>query len=1399
MPELSDFPPEVQQYLKANGIDPHDLVPADELQSGQPEGMSKTGAAAATLKAHAGGILGGGVGTLAGVALAPETAGLSLLVPIAAGLAGSYAGQKAQGAILPDETNQRLQQEAEQAQQEHPWVTLGTDVTAGALASGGRLSPGTIRRALTGDMGALGNIALQSGINTAIDTGVQSAQAGKLQLPTGRELLGDIAGGALFSEPSSLGRMAHRTSSEPLPEVSPNQTVETPSISQDVVGPLKMATPTPTGEVSPAPQSETGVVAKTKDTVTQNKMEDTTVTPQNPIDKKEQTVGPSGLTKAEEDALKGVDVNELPQTTPLPEKFVPQKYSDEDLQKYNELNGKMKELSSTIEGVQSPEFGDVWKQFEDVRNKYGGMPPEQKGQQIVEPRIYDYVDEKYLQSEKDLKLQDVLEHNADVFKQYPYLKDLDVKYVSSNNPALRGEPAKMITLGNGEGTMFLSKQHWDDAFNGNDLEARKHLESAMLHEAAHAVQDREGTLEGYGHDEKVTDFSEKFASDFAKKWSSKKPYTKEETVNAIQKPSTEEVLSREQTPTDTGGSERTGVGQSIEGTKAPTESPKEEVVKPSEETAQKMKEAVTVPPQKEVVQEVPKNKFLAKTWAVIDKVHDLNHPGAAPLADSAKLALNKADQYRGEWVNSTVEAGDKLTSAERVQLQKIMDTEMSTKQLHPEMANTPNLKRFYDLAKRNLSNSADRQIDVGEPVYSGNNPRPLKKVPWYWPGMADQKAEQVYRDATDQKAIAAQDAAFDKWNQQALGLSPERSQQLIDNFKTAVQGNRNSNEVSHQDVFKASRRAMGEPLPPELREKDPVKNLTRYFDRKALDLAHYEHIEKNPQAMAALGEKNDAWGKPVNFSYKEGSLAGNGQVRALIKQFRPDIEPESQRTLNATGSLVTNLLINGPTLEMHKIVSNQVGMIGQADNPYQMARAVGHALTHINEGWEHAKAGGLVKLSASSSLDMFNGAMNAATRLNGLSKVIRDVSTLGGLTTKLNAGLMQSYFESLVPSKVIRANRGDVDAQRFVRRLDPTYTPGKIYQSADMVQLASIAAKYIHGTGDIRTMPAFMMRDNEIKGFLELAHWSVSQTTKFQHDIWEPAKRGNYAPLMTGIFGATVGGYIIKQLREELSGKKSNIPSLTEIANSERGIAGNAGPLMYNAIAAMQYAGFGGLLSQVAKYPFDVVYKNTPQGATFPLDQIASDLAVTTGQVASAIANDPNLNWVDLAKAVSMHILQSDIQLSRTAINQGINAGVVTGLPAEKKMLSDKMNELRRYDMVSGLPYNDIDQGSNPFMNIEQQKFKHDSNVGEAVQMIPQLLNGIIQRYGSQPDLMLQKIKALKQNMYDTMPSMESTPMQFFKYLQYLGRTEGPEKAQEMLTDYMRHTIGNRIKSGIVP
>src|ERR1700722_5019598 len=808
---------------------------------------------------------------------------------------------------------------------------------------------------------------------------------------------------------------------------------------------------------------------------------------------------------------------------------------------------------------------------------------------------------------------------------------------------------------------------------------------------------------------------------------------------------------------------------------------------------------------------LPPDKYMGRfgliTRAVIDKVRDIPKQSAKYLADHMQMAVDKETELKGKWKNMIVQAGEHLSSFDRKKLMDTFNTEMATRKPATTMLTNAAQRAFYNLARAKLDESGKYRLAIGEPVTQtitdkkGNNiyvQRNLKQDPTYFPGMANQKINEVYRNNTDHAAIDKLDKEFHDYNTKTLGMNEQASKERIDNFKKALQGSIKNSDISHQDYFNAHRKAQGSPLPPSFREVDPVRNLERYFDRAAIDASHYEFMEKDPKVLSSLGQTKDAWGNEVPPN-KEGSIANNPAVKAGLNHWRGEARNPSEYNESSISSLVSSGFIAGPPLEVHKVVSNTVKEMIQTTNPSVLIKALVNGIMNIKSGYQHAVENGVVKLTARSASQMISGSSTAAERMQSLARIIRRVSTLNDITTKVGAGLVQSMEEVIIPSKGARANAGDITSQLFIRRLDPTYARGKQYSEQEMQQLASRSANYIHGTGDIRSLPAWMLNDSEFSGFFSLAHWSIAQTNNFMKDTYEPALRGDLKPLLAGVFGATIGGYLIKELRQDIQGKKSPIPSLQEIASSDRGLEGNKGLIGYNMIAAMQYAGFGGLLSQIAKYPFDFAYKNNPQGATFPLDEVVTDTASTLHYVSEAIANDPNVNWVDLAKVVAMHTLSTNFQMGRIAINQGINSGLITGLPAEKKELSDKVGQLRRFDMVEGLPYNDIDEGSNPYMNLEQKKFKYEQDLPTAMKELPQLIQNTIQTYRSNPDVMMSKLQALKENQYSTFPSLEKMPLQFMRYLGYLQREEGSEAAQAELSDYFKHKITNEAKSSVVP
>ena len=150
-----------------------------------------------------------------------------------------------------------------------------TDIAASALLSGGKPNLSNIPKALTGASSILkgeglnlaDKIALKAGlglseaganlvnnrqaftkiamsalVNPAINTGLDYATTG--QLPSGRDLLAQVGGGALFSEANALGRMVHgaEPAGEPLAKTDVEEGVGKPE-AEKILSPFLQTNP----------------------------------------------------------------------------------------------------------------------------------------------------------------------------------------------------------------------------------------------------------------------------------------------------------------------------------------------------------------------------------------------------------------------------------------------------------------------------------------------------------------------------------------------------------------------------------------------------------------------------------------------------------------------------------------------------------------------------------------------------------------------------------------------------------------------------------------------------------------------------------------------------------------------------------------------------------------------------------------------------------------------------------------------------------------------------------------------------------------------------------------------------------------------------------------------------
>jgi hypothetical protein len=770
------------------------------------------------------------------------------------------------------------------------------------------------------------------------------------------------------------------------------------------------------------------------------------------------------------------------------------------------------------------------------------------------------------------------------------------------------------------------------------------------------------------------------------------------------------------------------------------------------------------------------------------------------FADAAHQTFAERQRLTG-FTNGIVKAARNLSKDqlsrvdEALQQSRVQGKDMSDTLITSRERNLFNEFRKYYQA------TLDERLKNNEPVMDRHGvPREAKQDPFYHANRMEPSVVDTLKQNTDTEAIEQYKKDFVE-NQTTQGVSEKQANASWQSLLDTTRGTPKSGDFSGSQLyFNANRKAQGLALPESMRDKHLLRNIVSYNRRFANDAAYYKHIESNDNVAASLGYKENAWGNKLKPSLTDtSSIAGNDTVGAIINEMKGDRFVKTGMVDKTVESLA-NAMMLGPKTEVHKIGSTIAQGFSAGSNPLQGATAIAHAITNLPKYWGIAeKTGGIVH-DAKRASDFMDAHATAVTRISTLSNMIRKVYTLGDLTSNFNSAMAQGIGEYLLPAKMSAANGGDKTAIDFMKGIDPTWKEGKTYEGDDFHQLATEFKGLLHGTHDARTLPAWFLQDNEVTAFTKLMSWSMAQTQHFMKNIYTPATRGDVKPLMMSLLGTTIGGYALKELREELGGKKSAIPSLQEAAASSRGIEGNVPAVAYNLIAAMQVAGFAGILSQVARYPFDVKFKNQMQGTAFPLDEIITSTASIASNAAQAIATDPQADIAHIAGKASVAWAKANVQLANIALNHAANYGMLSNEQNQQKTLNDMLAQKRRFEMVEGLPFEAQGGGdANPFMNLEAKSFKKEQNMGEAAQKLQPLLQDYFQRWGNTPEILKEKLRSLKTNQYQTMPDPDSMPMSFVRYLSFLNKTEGSEVASERLHDYMIHKGMNQAKSSMVP
>lgn len=317
-------------------------------------------------------------------------------------------------------------------------------------------------------------------------------------------------------------------------------------------------------------------------------------------------------------------------------------------------------------------------------------------------------------------------------------------------------------------------------------------------------------------------------------------------------------------------------------------------------------------------------------------------------------------------------------------------------------------------------------------------------------------------------------------------------------------------------------------------------------------------------------------------------------------------------------------------------------------------------------------------------------------------------------------------------------------------------------------------------------------------------------------NVWTPATKGNFAPLLMSALGATLGGYAIKKMKEEVLDTKTPVPDITEImasaANKEKGLYGktygeNIDNIAYAAMELNSLAGFGGIMSSALKGTMDVMHKNkfAGMGTVFPLDEVASSTAEHIGNMLAAFKNG-DTSWLNIAGKAITDWTKQNIQVARVAMTAAERAsgGEVFPQDYQRHLQTQKEQDLRRFQQVSGLPYEDQSMmgAANPYTTLGAQQFHRNMDLKQAItEQLPPLVHNLFGRYGDKPQVLLERLEALKKNGYQTVPDPENekSAPEFASYYNYLKMTKGQQEATDRVIDYMKHKMVNEAKSEVIP
>lgn len=677
--------------------------------------------------------------------------------------------------------------------------------------------------------------------------------------------------------------------------------------------------------------------------------------------------------------------------------------------------------------------------------------------------------------------------------------------------------------------------------------------------------------------------------------------------------------------------------------------------------------------------------------------------------------------------------------------------------------------------------------------------REAKDNPNYYPSIISREALDTLKN---RGGSVEADKLVDTWAAYRVEQSkkagvPEslvEAKKTIRNYIDAI-GGKSQTSVE----FNAINKAEGLGLPVELRDPDLLSTFKRYGSRVAKDFAWHDTVQSKPEMLVALKQRNRS-GQLVDedpdIKLPNGEMArdiyGQDYVRNAVDQALGRNYPDQDAVMKTSQVVTSALLGTGTGLRNLVALGAQAAPYTEVRDLPLVVQALNKVVTDFSTASKKAFEAGSYK----SRINDIQFASNPDRIIGGLEKAANLLRKVQGadLLERVSRIYSHTLGDILATAQFQRSVSNDPTAVAFLKKFGHT-VEGGIEQylgkpvgdiPAEVVQrVAKEFVDVVQGSYDGRELPLAAL-NSPYAPFLTLSRWSIGRMNRVYKDVVQPLHQGNALPLLKYTLGTVLTGAAIQELNKLLSNKKDINPSVKEAV-----VVDNKEELLYSIVSLMQLGSFGGIVGDLLKGATDIKHGQLPRGQfTFPLASFVEDVAQDLADASTAISEGSKTE--EVALQVGEKILRNSIQSYRYAANNTFKSGDVER--------SQKFRDLETFKRLSGQPTRPLSSHNNEFVNREEKEFKRETDVSKAVgQELPGLIKKAIAESNGDYEVLRKKLRSLKANSYQVMPSPSEQPRSAKRFMEFLDKTVGVTERQRRVKDYYRQGLVNKFKSSAVP